>query len=461
MFLRPQHFQMAQRYWAFSATQGNRWDLQYGWGIRTVEIDRDALTNFRCVVRRVQARLRDGTIINIPEEGKLNPVDLTPSFQKASTVTAFLAVPTLRSGQPNLQENPDDTQTRYRVTTQEMTDENTGINAQPIQVRQLNVQLLVTPRDTRGYEVLPVGRFKLSADANATPELETEFFPPVLACDAWEPLHFQILHNLCERLSTKIELLAGRLVGEGISFDTEGEGHQQTLFQLHELNQAATTLDQFRSIPGVHPLWLYTELCRVVGKLAIFGSERRPPPLPHYDHDDLGGCLHALKRIIDGYLDSFVEPEYRHRGFVGIGAGLQADLEPAWLEPGRDLYIGVKSKLNSARVVDLLGQGGQLNMKIGSAERADTIFRLAQEGLHFSHVANPPRVLPTSEDVVYFRISRDASNREWSFVQTSLTLAVRINVNALSGDIQGKRAVTIRLEDQTAMLQMTLYVIRK
>ncbi|MGF1581028.1 MAG: type VI secretion system baseplate subunit TssK [Gemmataceae bacterium] len=460
MFLRPHHFQMAQRYWAFSAAQGNKWDLHYGWGIRSIDIDPDALTNYRFVVRRVQARLRDGTIVHIPEQGTLGPLDLAPAFEKMSTVTVYLAVPVLRTGQPNLQDNPEDALARYRITPQEMPDENTGIDAQQLVVRQLNVQLLLSVQNTMGYEVIPLGRLRLSSDAESTPELEPSFFPPVLACEGWEPLRFSIVHNLCERLGQKIDLLTGRITAEGITFDTEGDGHQEILWQLHELNQAATTLNLFRSVAGMHPVWLHTELCRVVGKLAIFGAERRPPALPHYDHDDLGGCLFALKKIIDTYLDSFIEPDYKQRSFVGKGLGLEVSLEPSWLERGWELYIAIKSRLEAKQVVALFGPNGMLNMKIGSASRVDTIFKFAQEGLHFSHVPLPPRVLPSDSDLVYFQLQRDADDREWAEVQASPTLAVRIVLDALAGDIQGKRAITLQLDDETPTIQMTLYVLR-
>ena len=459
MFLRPHHFQMAQRYWGFLASQGNSWDLHYGWGIRAIDIDEDALMNFRCVVRRVQARLRDGTIININDGRLLPPVDLSQPFRQSSTVTIYLAVPMLRSGQSNLQEEDSERHKRFGVKPVKIHDENTGTNAQVVQVRHLNVQLLISLQETLGYEILPLAKFRLTSDATPAPQLVSDYFPPVLNCEAWKPLHFSILHNLCERIGKKIELLAKRVVDDGITFDTEGEGDQQTLLQLHELNQAATSLDYFRKGSGIHPVWLYEELCRIIGKLAIFGEERRPPTLPHYDHDDLGGCLSNLKQLIDEYLNAFVEPEYKQRGFVGSGSGLLVNLDPAWLEPGWDMYIAVKSKLDPARVTKMLNKGGTLNMKIGSRERADIIFKFGSEGLQFTHVPNPPRLLPGDADLVYFQIIKESSSKEWSYVRRSLTLGIRLNMDLISGEIQGKRAIMIRVDDETVTFHLTLYVI--
>ena len=78
--------------------------------------------------------------------------------------------------------------TRYVLDTQELEDENTGVNPQPLQVQLLNFKLLLSNQDQAGYEVLPIARIVKSAKAEATPELDESYIPPVLACDAWKQL---------------------------------------------------------------------------------------------------------------------------------------------------------------------------------------------------------------------------------------------------------------------------------
>ena len=43
MFLRPQHFQAADRYWSEAIHLGQSWDHAYGYGIQAIEIF-DAIT---------------------------------------------------------------------------------------------------------------------------------------------------------------------------------------------------------------------------------------------------------------------------------------------------------------------------------------------------------------------------------------------------------------------------------
>src|SRR5262249_1591443 len=155
---------------------------------------------------------------------------------------------------------------------------------------------------------------------------------------------------------------------------------------------------------GVHPFPAYAELCRLVGALAAFGPARRVPELPLYDHDDLGGCFHAAKRHLDDLLDAFVEPAYKERPFVGAGLRMQVALEPLWLEPGWHLYIGVESPQEVEEVVRLLTRPGQLDMKLGSSDRVDSLFRMGQAGLKFTHSPQRPAALPQRPGLSYFQV---------------------------------------------------------
>jgi type VI secretion system protein ImpJ len=107
-------------------------------------------------------------------------------------------------------------------------------------------------------------------------------------------------------------------------------------------------------LEGIHPLTGYVELCRLVGGLAAFGAGRRVPALPAYDHDDLGGCFHAVKHHIDALLDAFVEPAYKERPFIGAGLRMQVALESLWLESGWQMFVGVLSQLEPKRCVEIL-----------------------------------------------------------------------------------------------------------
>jgi type VI secretion system protein ImpJ len=154
-----------------------------------------------------------------------------------------------------------------------------------------------------------------------------------------------------------------------------------------------------------------------------------------------------------------VEPEYKERPFVGAGLRMQVSLETAWLEPVWQMFVGVQSPLSTEENIRLLTKAGQLDMKIGSSDRVDEIFRLGQAGLRFGHSPRPPRALPATPGLVYYQINRESQLEEWQNVQRSLTLALRLNENLIVGNIQGQRVLTIKNRGQTTTMQFTLYLV--
>jgi type VI secretion system protein ImpJ len=157
-------------------------------------------------------------------------------------------------------------------------------------------------------------------------------------------------------------------------------------------------------------------------------------------------------------LDILPEPEYKERPFVGMGLRMQVAVEQAWLDPAWALYIGVRSEIDPDEVLRLLTVPGQLDMKVGSGDRADAIYQLGQAGLRFEPSPRP-NVLPDLAGQRYFRVSRQP-DREWAAVVRSLTVAVRINETRIVGSIQNQRAVTVRgAGGQTATMSFTLYAV--
>jgi type VI secretion system protein ImpJ len=459
MFLRPHHFQATYRHLMQVTRRGAAWDIHYNWGLHLIDLDLEALANYRFVVRALQARLRDGALVVVPEDGELQPLELKGAFDRGNTVTVFLAVPTLRLGRANAAGPGPADGARYKLDTQELEDENTGVNPQPIQLRSLNVRLLLSTQDQSGYEVLPLARIEKSPRAEAVPQLDRTYIPPVLACEAWQPLAAGILQTIYDRIGKKIELLANQVVASNISFDSQAQGDPQILAQLRILNQGYTVLGIMVFAQGIHPLGAYLELANLLGSLAIFGATRRPPALPRYDHDDLGGCFYRAKQYLDSLLDVLVEPAYKERSFVGAGLRMQVALELAWLESIWQMYIGVLSPLDAEECIRLLTRAGQLDMKVGSSDRVDAIYRLGQAGLRFTHAPRPPRALPVQPGLIYFQINRESQQAEWQNVQKSLTLAIRLNENLIAGDIQGQQVLTIKTGGQSTTLQFTLYVV--
>lgn len=458
MFLRPHHFQAANRHWQDQLRQSSRWDVHYNWGLRAIEIDPDALRNYQFTVHRLEARMRDGTLIRVPQDVALTSLDLRASLEQRNPLEVRLAIPAVQIGRANAGPNSEDT--RYRVYTPRdgVPDENSGQNPRPVQFRIPNLRLITEVQDPAGFEVLPLARVGRSTQAEAVPELHEPYIPPVLASDAWAPLHRGIIQQIYHRVSKLVDQRANQVRSRRITFDSQSPGDRQIFESLRVLNEASAYLGILGDAAGIHPLQAYLELCRLIGQLAIFGPNAKPPELPRYDHDDLGGCFNTVKRYIDDLLAlGGFSLGYEERPFVGEGLRMKVALEPAWLAPAWQMFVGVESPMPTVDLVPLLT--GRLNMKFGSIDRVDEIFQRGLRGLAFGYNPKPPRALPESRTLTYFQINRETSPEEWQHVQNSLCVAIRLNEKLIAGSIQGQNTVTIKTEGVTTTLQFTLFVV--
>jgi type VI secretion system protein ImpJ len=417
--------------------------------------------------------MRDGTLVEVPAEGRLPALDLNEILIAKDRVTILLAVVKLHANRPNAavargasseaKQGAGEAETRYLIEEFEVDDENRGEDQQTMQFRTLNLKLLPENEDSAGYDVLPIGRFEKSSPAEGAPRLDVNYIPPVLACDAWKPLAVGILQDIYHNLSGRMENLAGKVITRGISFETHNPGDNVLLGRLAILNEASTVLNTIAFAEGVHPFPAYVELCRLVGQMAIFTRDRRAPKLPPYDHDDLGNCFYRVKRQLDELSDDVAS--YEEKAFVGEGLRMQVAMEAKWLESAWQIFVGVRSSLPETEVIRLLTKPGQLDMKIGSGDKVDQIFERGFKGLEFTHAAQPPRVLPAITGLTYFQVNRDAQKSEWAQVQQSLTLAIRVNQNRVTvnpqGNIQGLTSLPLKQQGTQAAttIQFSLFLV--
>lgn len=441
LFLRPQHFQAAERNLREELRVSENWNVSYAYGIRKIEVDEDALANWRILLRTCHVRLHDGTHLRFPENASLSPIELPKNaFDRQDRVTVYLGLPQLKLGRANAEAPGGDLNARYLVEPVEVEDENQPGNAQPLDVRWPNARLLLGEQDISGYEVVPIMRLRRGTMAEAPPEIDRDYIPPVLACDAWPVLRDDVIDSICSQIGSRVEAMTRQMFDRGVAFESGHREDLEIIFKLHSLNMALGYLWNLPHVKGIHPLTAYMELCRVVGMLAIFWPERRMPEVPRYDHDDLGRCFYAVKRLLEEKGDQ--APQAIKVLFTGAGLQMQVRMEREWLEPSWGFFIGVESKLSYNEVVNLLR--GELNMKVGSSRQVDTTFLKGQAGVRLIPEPEPPRSLP-GRHWTYWKVDRNS--HAWKDVEETLSLGIRITDTQVEGRIDGAQEVLIKTTD--------------
>lgn len=460
LFLRPHHFQAADRYWNETLANSESWDHAYSYGVRHIRISREAIGNSQVEISECNARMKDGTLISVEPGQDPDRVDLRNAFDRDSTVRVYLAVPKLKLGTQNVLEGGQQQKLRYLARNASMQDESEGGNDQDVELRALNLRVLLSCDDLEGYEVLPVAQIKRAGDKEATPQLDEDYIPPALAVDAWPVLERNYVRAIYDIIGEKISILTEQVVNRGIGLASQQPGDFARILMLHELNKAYATLGVLVFGIGVHPFVAYTELCRVLGQLAVFGSQRRvPSDIPRYDHDDLQPIFAYVKRQIQLLLDALPEFEYEQEFFRGEGLGMAVKLNPKWLGGGWDWFVGVSQEGLSDRECMTLLSPGQLNWKLGSSNKVDGLFKFGGEGLQLNPLAQVPSALPKMGNWLYYRVSRGKG--AWNDVVTSQTLAMRLQDKLILNrdDLQGKEELVVQAGAKRVTMRFALFAV--
>ena len=472
MFLRPHHMQAAERSIGEMVSNQVVLDHSYAYGLRRISFSKESIANGQFELSECEARMRDGTVVwlgtgqepgrvDLNSKTALAKRDLSASFESDETIDVFLAVPKLRLGRINTLGEPGGDH-RYVSRAVDVPDENAGGNDQQIQQRALNVQIMLGTENLAGFETLQIARIKRSGATEAAPEIDMDYIPPVLACDAWPELARDYVRAVYDIIGQKIELLSAQVNTRGILQGALEAGDINRLLMLMSLNQGFASLRSLAFASGVHPLIAYTELCRIVGSLSIFRDGRRPGEIPLYDHDDLERIFRWVREEIRSLITEVEEYKYERSDFIGAGRGLEVALTGKWLGRDWDWYIGVNHPdFNAKECRDLL-QPGRLYWKLGTSEKVDFMFKFRVPGLEkqLDEVV-APRALPQGDGWVFYSVRRGGPIWEQLQSQEDPTLAVRFNEDLIANldTLQGQKDLQISAGETHGILRLSLFAV--
>lgn len=443
MLVLPQHFQAAQENLFAWVRCSEDWQSAYNYGLRGVTLNLEALTNYEARVSRLQARFKDGTIVGVPDNASLSTLDLRPAFKERTEVYLHIVLPEIVPGKTNASRDAHNAECRFLVDTEDFDDRNRGGNPRPIDTQRFNIQLLASGdrESPRGYESLPLARLKRSQRADAVPELDEEYIPPVLACDGWEPLRQSVLLAVTAQLGSFIRSQADYLRTHGGWGEANQPQIRKSIMKLNAVNSSYPYLTQLVEGRGVHPFVAYTELCRLVGQLSIFRDNWQPPELPVYDHDDLGRIFRQVMQEINAVFDERQSgPTIQRFPFQGVQEWMEVGLDPRWLRGNYGFYVAVRSELTPERLEAFFSQRW-LDWKLGSSRTILQIYLNGEAGVSLARVVGVHQSLPALANVTYFRV--DPRGRYWDQVTESRTLALKVNEQYVRSDFVGQSSITV------------------
>lgn len=470
MFLRPQHFQAADRYWEERITSSERFDNAYNYGVYEIKIDETALTHYQLEIQGCKARLKDGSLISFDSshvdridlrDGLHGPEGMNKLFVDNEAVTVYLAVPQMVEGRANVSTVDSPGQSRYVSFDLDVDDESAGGNRQPLSFRDYGFRIMLSTDDRSGYECLPICRITKSPKGDDTAILDPDYFPPSLRINAWEPLGLKIVRTIYDMIAERLQAQSQLVASRGITMASQDAGDLERIMFLAALNESLGHLVNYAFIDGVHPLPVYQSLCEIIGRLSIFGQQRAAPDFMKYDHDDLATIYKWALEQIRMLIYQTKDDEFEQRYFVGQGFGMGVALEQKWFGSEWSWYIGIDSGGVAADECFRLLASGKIDWKLGSSDQVEWIFRNHAQGVNLVAVKQVPRALPTRGNWVYFQISRE--NEFWKHVELTNSLAIRIKEEQINNmqQLQGNRKIIVSADGKLVGLEFAVFAVRK
>ncbi|MCB2079211.1 MAG: type VI secretion system baseplate subunit TssK [Novosphingobium sp.] len=414
-FLRPQHFQQADR--SSDSRLRSRVDLlrPFPWGLSEIAIDHDLAELGKFTVSKLKGVMPDGTAFSIPDDMPPPPPLDLPSDTRDATI--FLTLPAADEGAQEFSEaDGAGPEIRFVVQESDVIDNfSSDRNREPIELARPNLMFGVTRDQTYGRVLCGLAHVRELQGSRVF--FDDGYIPPVQSIAGAYPLSHG-LEDILGRCEQRAEELAMRAVeATDGGADTFG-----SFLLLQALNRWVPVLRHLDSLPVVHPERLYEQLAALAGEIAtMIRADRRAPSLPAYDHEDLRGTFEPLFELLQSMLSAVFDRSAVQLTLDNAGPG-------AWVSTivDRNLYqhgfffLAVRAAASADEVRQLFPSVA----KIGAVEKMQQIVDSALPGVPLRHTPTPPPQLRVLPGFVYFELDRGVP--DWRDFATSNALGLHV-----------------------------------
>jgi type VI secretion system protein ImpJ len=395
LFLRPHHFQQADRYAEQLVESRTSQITPYPWGFSDIEIDRDLATQSKFGLRRAAGIMPDGTPFSVPRHSPLPPP--VPVPDNAAGLTVWLVMPMSHPNTREVDGNAADSASRYVAAAETVIDSTSKLQVEEqidVAVPRFSFEIRKTPKP--GFVSLLCARIIEVNDKAVV--FDERFAPPVLVISAHQTVTGW-LDRVIGWVETKLEELSryasDRLSGGGL------QGVDYSVLQL--LNRQLPVLKHMRTSRYVHSERLYVELLRIAGELATYSTrERRAHDYPAYDHDDLDTSFAPVLSDIQRFLS------------VNVSRAIRLDI----VEKAANAFIASVNDRNLFRsstfvlevaarrpLTEIQAQCPAL-FKVGPNTKMNEIVHAHLPGIPLIHIPTPPPQIRAISSNVYFVLDR-------------------------------------------------------
>lgn len=415
MFLRPQHFQAQDRFIETQLRARVDSVRPWAWGFTDIVIDEDLATLGKFGVVRASGVMPDGTPFSIPDD--LPPPEPLEVPGDARDAVIHLTLPAQQIGAVEFREaDSKAVEARFLVDENEVADAfSDDRTTEPVEFGRPNLRFGVTRDQIYGRVTLGVA--KVREVQNKKLMFDDRFIPPSMSIDAARRLKGG-LTDIIGRAEQRAEELALRAVEA-----TDGGSETFSSFLLLQaLNRWVPMLQHLEGLPNIHAERLYESLIGLSGELAtLIRAERKPPPLPRYDHENPQTCFDPVFDLLQSMLAAVFERSAVQMPLenAGPGAYVSKIVDHNLYKTGY-FYLAVAA---ASPVEEIRGLFPQV-AKLGPVQKMRQIVDSALPGVPLRHTPTPPPQLRVLPGYVYFELDRGVP--DWAEFATAPALGLHV-----------------------------------
>lgn len=418
LFLRPQHFQQQDAYQASLARNALLTAQPFGWGVRALDVDLDALGTGSLRINQIDAILPDGEPFNAPGVDALPPPIALDSLDASSdTIDVCLAIQHERShgGNCSMPETPD-ANARFRIESKSVPDLYTDAAEADIPFLVKSASLKSTGEPIDQFLTLPLLRLRKTSSNGF--ERDPSFLPPSLTLRS-APLLQQQLRRLIDALQAKVNALYGFHREPSKHVIEFRSGDIASFWLLHTVSSACATLTHLHQNLALHPERLYQEMLRLAGGLMTFSKSFSLADLPAYDHATPGPAFLKLDQILRELLETVISTRHFSIALTESKPAFRVGrLDSDKITEETAFFLSVSAAAPQSEIIETV----PLRMKVGAPDDVDKLVLSAMGGVKLVHAPQVPSAIPVRPGACYFALEPRGPLYERMLKSQSITI---------------------------------------
>jgi type VI secretion system protein ImpJ len=419
LFLRPQHFQRQDSYHEARLHQTAHALHPYAWGVRSMQIDKEALINSSLRFNELSVIFPDGELYNAPKDDTLPAaVSLAEIPLSHQSITFSLALPSLNWHGGNSAEMSTSVGTRYVHHREETQDLFTQAATAELMYLDKQVRLVSELDSLDSFVSFPIARVRREATGGFM--LDANFMAPSMSIKS-NALLFLQMRRLMDALQAKVNALYGHHREPSKNVIEFRSGDIASFWLLNTTSSAFASMTHLFHNPVLHPERYFEQLLNLAGQLMTFSKSHSLVDLPIYEHHDPSPAFTKLHNIIKDLLDTVISSRYFSVALSEVKPSYHSGrLDSGKIDDKTTFYLGVQADMPALELVDVV----PLRFKIGAPDDVEKFVLSAMPGVRLVHSPQVPAALPVKPDTYYFSVDNKGPLYERMLQAQSLSIYV-------------------------------------